>query len=192
MNSVCLRRLFAQISVHVFCVDFPLPARSLEECLHTATTTTTGARDCVAEFHSAQQWLPKAPPIPSQSEGEGVGSGSRLLYRMWLCVCGTKNRFSQCDKISTAASVLTAFRPSAPLNPFKLHVHVELTVYVLYEGRRVAQLIQQGKQHVSRGINCGGSGNCSTHPSRRTSLECRKCSLTSPLTSLLPTLLGGG
>lgn len=98
MNSVCLRRLFAQISVHVFCVDFPPPARSLEECLHTATTTTTGARDCVAEFHSAQQWLPKAPPIPSQSEAEGVGCGSRewqwvALQDVSVCVRDEKSIF---------------------------------------------------------------------------------------------------
>lgn len=56
------------------------------------------------------------------SEGEGIGCGSREWQWVALqdvCVCAAKNRFSQCDKISTAASVLTAFRPSAPSNPFK-------------------------------------------------------------------------
>lgn len=157
----CLRRFCAR----VFCRFFSVFSPALPRNFYTRETAPVTAV-CAAMAALAQ--APWHLPLPEGADREGKVALQDVRAR--------QNRFSQCDRISTAASIGTAFRLAACTNPFKPHVQQELTA----QQRRVER---KGKQHVSRGINCG---NCSTHPSRSTS---QVSEVLTTLASLLPSLL---
>lgn len=159
----CLRRFCAR----VFCRFFSVISPALPRNFYTREIAPVTAVVCAAMAALAQ--APWHLPFPAGTEREG---GKVALQD----VRARQNRFSQCDRISTAASIGTAFRLAAYTNPFKPHVQQELTA----QQRRVEG---KGKQHVSRGINCG---NYSTHPSRSTS---QVSEVLTTLASLLPSLL---
>lgn len=119
--------------VHVFSVDFSRVFLPLSQGISTQEKP-------LPLLLSAQQWLPWRRHRGTSHSPEGAQrEGGKVALQD---VRAQQNRFSQCDKISTAASIGTAFR----LNPFKPHVHHELTV----QQRRVERKTTRVARHQLR------------------------------------------